>query len=281
MLAGPFCKFLYGTRFNIVNDEDHKKFYLSFKKDSDNLSYKLTAMVANIDVNDNPQSPSYPALSFMSKKIMPGQGGSPFSVPVTWYGRPLGSSFPSPLSPKDIDQYHISGLVNMNLTQNIGLELSLTQSKHENFHNRPDTINSRMEDAIAGNGGINGNQTWNIFDPLSNSEDLIQYIKGSEQSLRTGKLTSFDAIIRTKFNDNNIAIGLQLNDEALEVKYNDLARAEFDQSGNLIKGADLLFLGGGSNISSDRDKNTLTLIVLNLFLIIFLILVFNLIDGFP
>ena len=257
VLAGPFCKFLYGTRFNIVNDEDHKKFYLSFKKDSDNLSYKLTAMVANIDVNDNPQSPSYPALSFMSKKIMPGQGGSPFSVPVTWYGRPLGSSFPSPLSPKDIDQYHISGLVNMNLTENIGLELSLTQSKHENFHNRPDTINSRMEDAIAGNGGINGNQTWNIFDPLSNSEDLIQYIKGSEQSLRTGKLTSFEAIIRTKFNDNNIAIGLQLNDEALEVKYNDLARAEFDQSGNLIKGADLLFLGGGSNISSDRDKKAL------------------------
>ena len=257
VLAGPFCKFLYGTRFNIVNDEDHKKFYLSFKKDNDNLSYKLTAIVANIDVNDNPQSPSYPALSFMSKKIMPGQGGSPFNVPVTWYGRPLGSAFPSPLSPKDIDQYHVSGLVNLSLNENIDLELSITQSKHENFHNRPDTINSRMENAISGNGGSNGNQTWNIFDPLSNSEDLIQYIKGSEQSLRTGKLTSLDAILRTKFNNNNIAIGLQLNDEALDVKYNELARSEFDQSGNLIKGADLLFLGGGKNISSDRNKKAL------------------------
>ena len=101
------------------------------------------------------------------------------------------------------------------------------------------------------------NQTWNIFDPLSNSEDLIQYIKGSEQSLRTGKLTSLDAILRTKFNNNNIAIGLQLNDEALDVKYNELARSEFDQSGNLIKGADLLFLGGGKNISSDRNKKAL------------------------
>ena len=257
VLAGPFCKFLYGTRFNIVNDEDHKKFYLSFKKDNDNLSYKLTAIVANIDVNDNPQSPSYPALSFMSKKIMPGQGGSPFNVPVTWYGRPLGSAFPSPLSPKDIDQYHVSGVVNLSLNENIDLELSITQSKHENFHNRPDTINSRMENAISGNGGSNGNQTWNIFDPLSNSEDLIQYIKGSEQSLRTGKLTSLDAILRTKFNNNNIAIGLQLNDEALDVKYNKLARSEFDQSGNLIKGADLLFLGGGKNISSDRNKKAL------------------------
>ena len=257
VLAGPFCKFLYGTRFNIVNDEDHKKFYLSFKKDNDNLSYKLTAIVANIDVNDNPQSPSYPALSFMSKKIMPGQGGSPFNVPVTWYGRPLGSAFPSPLSPKDIDQYHVSGVVNLSLNENIDLELSITQSKHENFHNRPDTINSRMENAISGNGGSNGNQTWNIFDPLSNSKDLIQYIKGSEQSLRTGKLTSLDAILRTKFNNNNIAIGLQLNDEALDVKYNELARSEFDQSGNLIKGADLLFLGGGKNISSDRNKKAL------------------------
>jgi len=257
VLAGPFCKFLYGTRFNIVNDEDHKKFYLSFKKDNDNLSYKLTAIVANIDVNDNPQSPSYPALSFMSKKIMPGEGGSPFNVPVTWYGRPLGSAFPSPLSPKDIDQYHVSGVVNLSLNENIDLELSITQSKHENFHNRPDTINSRMENAISGNGGSNGNQTWNIFDPLSNSEDLIQYIKGSEQSLRTGKLTSLDAILRTKFNNNNIAIGLQLNDEALDVKYNELARSEFDQSGNLIKGADLLFLGGGKNISSDRNKKAL------------------------
>jgi len=257
VLAGPFCKFLYGTRFNIVNDEDHKKFYLSFKKDNNNLSYKLTAIVANIDVNDNPQSPSYPALSFMSKKIVPGEGGSPFNVPVTWYGRPLGSAFPSPLSPKDIDQYHVSGLVNLSLNEDIDLELSITQSKHENFHNRPDTINSRMENAISGNGGSNGNQTWNIFDPLSNSEDLIQYIKGSEQSLRTGKLTSLDAILRTKFNNNNIAIGLQLNDEALDVKYNELARSEFDQSGNLIKGADLLFLGGGKNVSSDRNKKAL------------------------
>ena len=257
VLVGSFCKFLYGTRFNIVNDEDHKKFYLSFKKSNENLSYKIKAIAANIDVNDNPQSPSYPALSFMSRKIQQGQGGSPFNVPVTWYGRPLGSAFPSPLSPKKIDQYHISGVVNFNISDNSDLELSITHSKHENFHNRPDTINSRMENAIVGSGGSNGNQTWNIFEPLSNSDDLIQYIKGSEQSLRTGKLTSLDAILRTRINENNLAIGIQLNNESLDVTYNELARSEFDQTGNLIKGADLLFLGGGKNISSDRDKKAI------------------------
>ena len=116
-----------------------------------------------------------------------------------------------------------------------------------------------MENAIVGNGGYNGNQMWNIFDPLSNSEDLIQYIKGSEQSLRTGKLTSFDAILRTRINENNLAIGIQLNDESLDVKYNELARAKFDQSGNIVKGADLLFLGGGKNIASNRNKKAIFL----------------------
>ncbi len=257
VIQGPFCKFLYGTRFNIVNDEDHEKFYLSYKKKADNLSLRINYIDSRIDVNDNPQSPSYPALSFMSRKILPGQGGSPFNVPVTWYGRPLGSAFPSPLSPKNIDQYHLSGSVNIELANQASLEFSITKSKHENFHNRPDTINSRMESAIAGNGGMNGNETWNLFNPLLNSSSLIEYIKGSEQSLKIGQLTSFDAILRTQLGGNNLAIGLQLNEESLNVSYNDLSRAEFDSDGNLIKSADLLFLGGGKDTFAKRDKEAI------------------------
>ena len=99
-----------------------------------------------------------------------------------------------------------------------------------------------MESAIAGNGGMNGNETWNLFNPLLNSSSLIEYIKGSEQSLKIGQLTSFDAILRTQLGGNNLAIGLQLNEESLNVSYNDLSRAEFDSDGNLIKSADLLIL---------------------------------------
>ena len=49
----PFCKFLYGTRFNIVNDEDHEKFYISYKKDLGNLSFGIKYIDSSIDVNDN------------------------------------------------------------------------------------------------------------------------------------------------------------------------------------------------------------------------------------
>ena len=254
VLAGPFCKFLYGPRFNIVNDEDHKKVYLNFNKIGERFSYNLTAISSHVNVNDNPQSPSYPALSFMSRYIDPGQGNSPFNVPVTWFGRPLGSAFPSPHSPKDIKQYHVSNTFHVDLSEFTHAEISITQSEHENFHNRPDTIDSRFEAAVLGNGGPNGDMNWNLFNPLENDPQLIEYLKGSEQSFKTGKLTNVDGIIKTLIRDTDVVFGFQWSDESLKIDYNDLGRAEFDNSGKLIKAADLLFLGGGKNVSSDRTK---------------------------
>ena len=254
VLAGPFCKFLYGTRFNIVNDENHKKIYLNLNKIGDRFTYNLTAISSHVEVNDNPQSPSYPALSFMSRYINPGHGGSPFNVPVTWFGRPLGSAFPSPYSPKDIKQYHVSNALHFDLNEFTHAEISITQSEHENFHNRPDTIDSRFEAAVLGNGGPNGDLSWNLFNPLENDPQLIEYLKGSEQSFKTGKLTNVDGIIKTLVRGTDVVFGFQWSDESLKIDYNDLGRAEFDNSGKLIKAADLLFLGGGKNVSSDRTK---------------------------
>ena len=254
VLAGPFCKFLYGTRFNIVNDENHKKIYLNLNKIGDRFTYNLTAISSHVEVNDNPQSPSYPALSFMSRYINPGHGGSPFNVPVTWFGRPLGSAFPSPYSPKDIKQYHVSNALHFDLNEFTHAEISITQSEHENFHNRPDTIDSRFEAAVLGNGGPNGDLSWDLFNPLENDPQLIEYLKGSEQSFKTGKLTNVDGIIKTLIRGTDVVFGFQWSDESLTIDYNDLGRAEFDNSGKLIKAADLLFLGGGKNVSSDRTK---------------------------
>ena len=254
VLAGPRCKFLYGERFNIVNDEDHLKGYLHFSRSGSKFDYSATVLLAKIDVNDNPQSPSYPALSYLSKKIFPGQGGSPFSVPVIWYGRPLGSAFPSPNSPKAIFQYHFSNRLIFDISQNLDFELSLTASEHENKHNRPDTIESRFEAAILGQGGPNGNEQWNIFSPLENSATLIDYIKGSETSTKTGSLISLDGILRGQKNGANFALGFQFNSEDLQINYSEMSRVAFDSTGKLTKGADLLFLGGGTNVGTSRNK---------------------------
>jgi iron complex outermembrane receptor protein len=257
VLEEPRCKLLYGERFNLVNDEDHLKGYLYFTRSGTKFDYSATLLMAKIDVNDNPQSPSYPALSYLSKEILPGQGGSPFNVPVIWYGRPLGSAFPSPNSPKAIFQYHFSNRLTFNIAQNLDFEVSLTASEHENKHNRPDTIESRFNAAILGQGGPNGNDQWNIFLPLDNSATLINYIKGSETSTKIGGLISLDGILRGQKSGANFALGFQFNSEDLKINYSEMSRAAFDSNGKLTKGADLLFLGGGTNVSTSRNKQAI------------------------
>jgi len=257
VIAGPRCKFLYGERFNIVNDEDHLKGYMHFERPGAVIDYSMTFLVATVDVNDNPQSPSYPALSYLSKKILPGQGGSPFNVPVIWYGRPLGSAFPSPRSPKAISQYHFSNNLMFDLSEDLNFELSLTASEHENKHTRPDTVESRFEQALLGQGGPDGNEQWNIFLPLENSPSLISYIKGSETSIKTGSLISLDGVFTGRKNGIDFAIGFQFNSEDLEINYSEGSRATFDSDGKLLKGADLLFLGGGKNVNTSRDKQAI------------------------
>ena len=257
VIAGPRCKFLYGERFNIVNDEDHLKGYMHFERPGAVIDYSMTFLVATVDVNDNPQSPSYPALSYLSKKILPGQGGSPFNVPVIWYGRPLGSAFPSPSSPKAISQYHFSNSLMFDLSEDLNFELSLTASEHENKHTRPDTVESRFEQALLGQGGPDGNEQWNIFLPLENSSSLISYIKGSETSIKTGSLISLDGVFTGRKNGIDFAIGFQFNSEDLEINYSEGSRATFDSDGKLLKGADLLFLGGGKNVNTSRDKQAI------------------------
>jgi len=249
ILSGGYCRFLYGTRFNIVNDEDHQKFYLSLS----NKNHEFTSISSNIKVNDNPQSPSYPALSFLTRSIQPGEAGSPFNVPVRWYGRPLGGLFPSPLSPKDITQHHIN-YTYMTTVDDYDIEFSITNSEHENKHNRPDFINSRFLDAIQGNGGPNGDLLWNVFNPRENSRELTSYLQGAEKSNKKGGLTTLDFLVSSKYSDISFVAGAQISNEQLNITFNEIAQVESDEDGKLTKTADLFFLGGGRNISKSRDK---------------------------
>lgn len=201
IIDGSFCKFLYGNRFNIVNDENHSKAYANFSYKNDDYIYEATVIGSKVKVNDNPQSPSYPALPFLSRKIQPNQGGSPFNVPVTWYGRPLGSEFSSPFSPKDIEQFNLSQKINTNINETTELEASLTISSHSNDHYRPDIIDSRFLEALNGTtlGQSNGNLVyWNIFDSSQNSQELIDYVRGAEVSSKDASLNNLDLIFRSE-----------------------------------------------------------------------------------
>ena len=252
------CGFAYGNRFNIVNDEDHTKLYINLDYEADGFNYGINLISSNININDNPQSPSYPALPFLSRMIQPGEGGNPFNVAVKWFGRPLGSDYASPNSPKDINQHHLSQRFNTSIGKDIDLEVSYTLSEHSNKHIRPDIIDSRFLDSINGTDmGISGGEIvfWNLFDSSQNSEALINYVRGSEKSIKKADLKSLDIILRSNTDSGySVAYGVQLNKEALDVSYDEISRAEFDTDGKIIKTADLFFLGGGIDVSKSRNK---------------------------
>ena len=259
ILLGGFCKFAYGERFNIINKERHHKAYFNLNtsiEDSYLVSNDLNIIYAKVNVLDNPQSPSYPALPFLTRNIFPDEGGSPFKNEIKWRGRPLGSNYPSPFSTKDIYQYHVTDSMKFSFSDNDFLDISITHSAHSNLAIRPDIINSRFLEALSGRGGEKKNLSWNLFSD-TNEDELVQYVSGNLVAKKKGSLSSIDGIYLTNFNDFDFSAGFQIARDTLDIKYNDLGRIEVDKEGQITKQADLFFLGGGTDVNKSRSKAAL------------------------
>ena len=259
ILLGGFCKFAYGERFNIINKERHHKAYFNLNssiEDSYLISNDFNIIYAKVNVLDNPQSPSYPALPFLTRNIFPGEGSSPFKNEIKWRGRPLGSNYPSPFSTKDINQYHMTDSMKFSFSDNDFLDISITHSAHSNLAIRPDIINSRFLEALAGRGGEKKNLSWNLFSD-TNEDELVQYVSGNLVAKKKGSLSSIDGIYLTNFNDFDFSAGFQIARDTLDIKYNDLGRIEVDKEGQITKHADLFFLGGGTDVNKSRSKAAL------------------------
>ena len=258
--SGSRCGFLYGPRFNLVNDEDHENIYFSLEREFNNLKVDADIMYASTNVNDNPQSPSYPALSYLSPSnlIMPGVAGNPFGVPVMWLGRPLGSSYPSPLAPREIETLRLSIGISGQFSNGFDWDLQYTSSEDDGYISQPDTSTKRFTSAIKGEGGVNKNQTWNLFDSSKNTQSLIDWISTKQETWTNNKLEVIDFVLSGEITSNSLGViglaaGLQLRQEEFSVTRDEDSRIEFDDQGNISKPADLLFLGGGIEAQAKRD----------------------------
>ncbi len=259
--SGSRCGFHYGPRFNIVNEEEHEQLYGNITHEfSDRLSLIVELGYTHHEVVDNPQSPSYPNLAF--PVILPGQAGSPFNVPVVWLGRPLSSEFPSPHAPRENDTVRaVLGLDGM-FNDNWSWSGSITYSKNDREIYQPDTIKSRLENALAGVGGDSGTETFNIFDSSANSQALIDYLSVFTYNNRKTDLTVADFVVTGSLFDMaggpaGFAIGAQYRDEGYIDKRNQIFTQTIDPAtGNAVP-VDLIFLGGGLPVDEARQSYAL------------------------
>jgi len=260
ILADARCGFKFGPRFNIVNDESKTQMYSSLSTTLDNgIEFKTDLLVSNTKVFDNPQSPSYPALTYLSaaKFIQVGKGGNPFDVPVMWYGRPLASAFPSPLAPREVDMTRMSMDLSGTYDNGFDWNASLVRSAEEAYGLQPDTSDSRLADAIDGTGGASGTETFDLFVPSNNSQALRDYLVGNQETWSDVSLTVFDYVTTGSVGDISIATGIQSREEKLDIKRSANSIVTFNADGSIAQGADLIFLGGGAEVSEKRSANAI------------------------
>jgi iron complex outermembrane receptor protein len=259
--GGSKCGFLYGPRFNLVNEEERTNVYTAITHNMDNgITVRGELGFAKNEVLDNPQSPSYPNLSFPN--ILPGQAGSPFSGPVRWYGRPLGSDAPSPNAPRNSETLRAS--LDLSGTLDDGAwdwSASVTYSENDRDGTQPDTIKSRLDAALAGAGGESGTETFNIFDPSQNTASLIDYISADTYTKTSTDLTVADLVVSGPWFDIassgrtvNLAYGAQFRNESFSIERNDISTQQPDPQTGVLQDVDLIFLGGGTEPSASRDS---------------------------
>ena len=253
--GGTLCGFLYGPRFNIVNDEDHTSIYTSLKRTLGNgVNLEFDLMQSQVDVNDNPQSPSYPALSYLTLAniVLPGVAGNPFDYPVLFRGRALGSSYPSPNAPREHENDRMSFGLMGTLKNGFDWDFHVTKSSSSSFIIQPDTSTSKFRHAIDGTGGAPG--SWNLFDPTANSQALVDYIYAAEERNVESSLTAIDLILNGNMNDIDIAAGFQFKNEEYKITRNDDSVAQFAADGSISQNSDLIFLGGGAENDDSRNS---------------------------
>lgn len=258
-LGGQKCGFLYGPRFNLVNQEERTNVYAAVTHEMDNgVTVRGELGFAKNEVLDNPQSPSYPNLSFPT--ILPGQAGSPFNGFVRWYGRPLGSEAPSPFAPRNSEALRASLDLSGSLDDGEwDWNASVTYSENDREGWQPDTINSRLSAALAGAGGESGTETFNIFDPSQNSRSLVDYISSETYTNMVTDLTVADLVVSGPLEiasgrTINVAYGAQFRNEGFSIARNDISTQQRDPQTGALQDVDLIFLGGGTEPSASRDS---------------------------
>ena len=255
-IGNILCGFAYGPRFNLVNTETRAQLYSNLTHDfSNGIELVADLGYSTNEVSDNPQSPSYPDLTF---PVIPATHPSnPLGVPLAWLGRPFAFGFPSPISPRENDTLRGSVSLTGSFDSGWGWNAAVTHSSNQYRARQPDTISSRLRAGLAGTGGPNGDEYYDPFVPENNSQALYDHLSYLTDTQRTTDLTVVDGVITGDLMTLSsgavveMAAGIQIRSEGYKVETDDLYEIKFDADGNAIP-IDLIFLGGVSELDESR-----------------------------
>jgi iron complex outermembrane receptor protein len=255
--SGTRCGFNYGPLYNLVNTETRAQLYSNLSHSFDNgTDLFVDVSWSSNEVKDNPQSPSYPDLSF--PVISSAHPGNPFGTDAIWLGRPLGADHDPALSPRENETFRTSLNLVGDFDNGWGWDTALTYSKNVYTQYQQDQLRSRLSAALAGVGGPNNDELFNPFNRSSLSQSVIDDFTYVTESEKTTDLLVFDAVVDGELYELpagtvGFAAGIQIRNESFKVKTDEVNEIKFDEEGNPIP-VDLIFLAGLSEVDVDRTS---------------------------
>ncbi|MEP2652387.1 MAG: TonB-dependent receptor [Paraglaciecola sp.] len=255
--SGTRCGFNYGPIYNLVNTETRTQLYTNISHDfSGGTQLSADLSWSSNKVKDNPQSPSYPDLTFPFISSI--HEGNPFGTGVIWLGRPLGADQDPALAPRKNETFRASFNLAGSFENNWGWDTALTYSKNTYTQYQQDQLRSRLVAALAGEGGLNNDELFNPFDRTSITDSIIEDFTHITKSEKNTDLLAFDAVIDGRLFDMpagpvNFAAGIQARKEGFHVATDDVYEINYDADGNPIP-VDLIFLAGLSEVDVDRTS---------------------------
>jgi iron complex outermembrane receptor protein len=178
---------------------------------------------------------------------------NPFAENATFFGRILGPEGMPTEMPYEYQTSRISLEIEHMLNSGWIMDSALSYSKNTADVGNGDTVISRLEAALAGNGGPSGNERYSLFGVSSqvNSKSLIDHIlqpsyQEGDSSLVVYEVIFSNTIGNTQYGEIGLALGGQYRDEKLSVDLDDFLNAD-----------DFYTLPGGEDFSTSRDAISL------------------------
>jgi len=262
-----FCRFDFGDFFNLVPEEERvQAFGVITQQLGGDHEFRLEGSYADQSVVRG-NSPTFPFLQLGSAFVPPNNPGNVFGadhVPVLFFGRAIGNGGSVSPATQDRETWRISASLTGTIMEDWSYDVAFTRAETDSLVSTEDTITANFQQALLGFGGsacqalaqadrVAGSGPCEFYNPFStsfnvlpNSQNVLDYIIGTQMLDNSSKLSVIDAVVSgtvgsTAAGDIGVAFGFQYRDESFAVDLDDTSNAD-----------GFAFLIGGQDFDSSR-----------------------------
>lgn len=255
------CGFKYGLHYNIINEEEREQYYAALTHTfSNDIEFKSALTYSDYRIIDNYSVPSLPNLSFPT--VAGDNATNPFGVDVIIFGRhnPTLDFSESRAAPRTNETFRLEGSLSGDLSNGWGWNTSLAYSANKYEISQPEMSLSRLFLAMDGQGGPNGDMTFDHFSTdLQHDAEMIDWLKTDFKSSTETSLIVWDGVVSGELFEMPAgtvqgAVGAQYRSETYKVSPAENSRIQYDAAGNPDPSLnDFTFLGQVNPVDESRS----------------------------